>query len=163
MQRLAESTLRRLRNWDISDVDLQALRQEGRGQSLSHLRFRSQWSGTREACPPGTALLAWRDAVPDRRPLERLDARGCFRAGSCPGERKGQSAHHPHRRIPRPMFNGKVTYIYPTVNPATRTAKVRIELPNGQGCSSRLCTEGWRSLRSAGRRKSLAVPDSAVL
>ena len=34
---------------------------------------------------------------------------------------------------PDKLFNGKVTFIYPTVNPETRTAKVRIELPNAQG------------------------------
>ena len=43
MQRLAEGVLRRLRNWEISDKELQALQQEGKPRRL--LPYRSAASG----------------------------------------------------------------------------------------------------------------------
>ncbi|MBU1100587.1 MAG: efflux RND transporter periplasmic adaptor subunit [Bacteroidetes bacterium] len=34
---------------------------------------------------------------------------------------------------PEKVYNGKISFIYPTVNPVSRTAQIRINLPNGSG------------------------------
>ena len=60
--------------------------------------------------------------------------------------RQGQTAKIGVDAYPDKAFNGKVTFVYPTVTAETRTAKVRIELPNPGGCSSPPCMRRWRSL-----------------
>ena len=46
---------------------------------------------------------------------------------------RGQSVVIRLDAYPDKVFNGEVTFIYPIVMPETRTAKIRIELPNAQG------------------------------
>jgi len=63
---------------------------------------------------------------------------------------------------PGKNFEGKVTFVYPEVAMATRTAKVRIELPNPDG----LLVPGMFAavdIRSQAASSVLAVPDSALI
>ncbi len=63
--------------------------------------------------------------------------------------------------FPGEAFSGTVTYIYPTLNPQTRTAQVRIEVPNPD---FRLKPDMYAEILIAVRRPpSLAVPDGAVV
>ena len=47
-----------------------------------------------------------------------------------PSSGRGQSAKITVQAYPGRVFEGRVAFIYPTVNAQTRTAKVRIEVPN---------------------------------
>jgi Cu(I)/Ag(I) efflux system membrane fusion protein len=60
------------------------------------------------------------------------------------------------------VFVGKVNYVYPTLNPATRTVQIRIELANPKG---RLKPALFANvaLQSASRGKVLTVPNAAVI
>jgi Cu(I)/Ag(I) efflux system membrane fusion protein len=75
--------------------------------------------------------------------------------------RPGLRAHIRVNAYPDQTFDGRVTFVYPTVNPETRTARVRIELPNPGGVlkPSMYATVEF----AAGGKKALAVADSAVL
>jgi Cu(I)/Ag(I) efflux system membrane fusion protein len=64
---------------------------------------------------------------------------------------------------PDKIFNGEVTFIYPTVMPETRTAKVRIELPNNQGLLKPAMYGKAELVSLLGKDKVLTVPESAVL
>jgi Cu(I)/Ag(I) efflux system membrane fusion protein len=77
--------------------------------------------------------------------------------------RLGQSVKIRVDAYPDKAFNGKVTFMYPTVMPETRTAKVRIELPNPAGLLKPAMFARVEIASSRGRGKILAVPDSAVL
>jgi Cu(I)/Ag(I) efflux system membrane fusion protein len=62
---------------------------------------------------------------------------------------------------PGETFEGTATYIYPSLDPKTRTAKVRFDLPNPE---FRLKPEMWANLElktSLGRK--LVVPEDAVM
>ena len=59
-------------------------------------------------------------------------------------------------------FPGEVTFIYPTLNPDTRTARVRIELANPQG-QLRPGMYGTVQIDAGPKRAVLTVPDSAVI
>jgi Cu(I)/Ag(I) efflux system membrane fusion protein len=77
--------------------------------------------------------------------------------------RVGQEATITLRAYPGRTFKGRVAFIYPTVGQATRTAKVRIEIPNPGG---ELKADMYATLEIAsplGPRNVLAVPASAVL
>jgi len=75
----------------------------------------------------------------------------------------GQSVKIRFDAYPDKAFTGKVTFIYPTVVPETRTAKVRIELPNPAGLLKPAMYARVEIASGRGRGKVLAVPDSAVL
>src|SRR6516162_6766946 len=77
--------------------------------------------------------------------------------------RPGQSATITVPAYPGRVFEGRVAFVYPTVNAQTRTAKVRIEVPNPDLL---LKTDMYATVEiaaPAGSTAILAVPDSAVL
>jgi Cu(I)/Ag(I) efflux system membrane fusion protein len=66
------------------------------------------------------------------------------------------------RSYPDRPFEGQVALVYPHLNMETRTARVRIELPNPDGL---LLGDMFADveLETGGRQKVLAVPESAVI
>lgn len=77
--------------------------------------------------------------------------------------RPGQSATITVQAYPGRVFEGRVAFVYPTVNAQTRTAKVRIEVPNPDLL---LKTDMYATVEIAAPAESatvLVVPDSAVL
>jgi membrane fusion protein, copper/silver efflux system len=77
--------------------------------------------------------------------------------------RLGQSATIAVQAYPGRVFEGRVAFVYPTLNAQTRTAKVRIEVPNPDLL---LKTDMYATVEIAAPVEIaavLAVPDSAVL
>jgi Cu(I)/Ag(I) efflux system membrane fusion protein len=74
----------------------------------------------------------------------------------------GSPAQVSFAAYPGEVFAGKVNYVYPTLNPATRTVQIRIELANPKG---RLKPALFANvaLQSASRGKVLTVPNAAVI
>lgn len=66
------------------------------------------------------------------------------------------------RAYPDRMFNGRVALIYPHLNMETRTARVRIELPNPEGLL-RGDMYADVEIETAGGQNVLSAPDSAVI
>jgi Cu(I)/Ag(I) efflux system membrane fusion protein len=66
------------------------------------------------------------------------------------------------RSLPGRVFPGRVAVIYPQVNTETRTVRIRIEIPNGDGA---LLPEMYADVGVIGGTDSrvIAVPDSAVI
>lgn len=77
--------------------------------------------------------------------------------------RAGQETTVAIAAFPDTAFHGKVTFVYPTVNPATRTAKIRVEVANADGLlkPDMYATVGISAPVAVAQ--VLAVPDSAVL
>lgn len=162
MQRLVEGTLQRLRNWDISEQELRRLQRDG--QVTQFLTLRSLVDGEVLEKPalqgmrfmPGEVLYrianlssVWLlvDVFEQDLGLVHL----------------GQPAKIRIDAYPDREFGGKVAFVYPTVTPETRTAKVRIELPNPAGLLKPAMYARVEIMSSHGEAKALAVPDSAVL
>jgi Cu(I)/Ag(I) efflux system membrane fusion protein len=77
--------------------------------------------------------------------------------------RPGQRATITVQAYPGRVFEGRVAFVYPTLNAQTRTAKVRIEVPNPDLL---LKTDMYATVEIVAPVESatvLAVPDSAVL
>jgi Cu(I)/Ag(I) efflux system membrane fusion protein len=76
--------------------------------------------------------------------------------------RQGQTASVSMAAYPGRRFTGQVTFVYPTVQPDTRTARVRIELPNAAGL---LKPElyGTVEIVAGDWVADVSVPESAVL
>jgi membrane fusion protein, copper/silver efflux system len=75
----------------------------------------------------------------------------------------GENAELRLTAYPGRIFAGKVSFVYPTVNPATRTAKVRIDLANADGLLKPDMYAAVVIAASPGSATVVTVPDSAVL
>jgi len=162
MQGLAEGVLRRLRNWEISDQELQALQHEGKPRRL--LTYRSAANGVVVQKPgvqgmrfmPGEVLFEIADlsSVWVLADVSEQDV-GLVRVGQ---DAKLQIVAYPDKAV-----SGKVVFVYPTIDPETRTAKVRIELANADGLLKPAMFANVELMSSHASGKVLAVPESAVL
>jgi Cu(I)/Ag(I) efflux system membrane fusion protein len=73
----------------------------------------------------------------------------------------GQTAEATLLAYPGRRFAGKVTFVYPMMTAATRTARVRIELPNPDGA---LLPDMYGAVAiTSATAAALAIPDSAVI
>jgi Cu(I)/Ag(I) efflux system membrane fusion protein len=78
-----------------------------------------------------------------------------------PALRIGTEATATFQALPGVRRQGRISYIYPTLNPETRTARVRVELPNADLA---LKPGMYATLEfSGGIAQGLSVPRSAVL
>ena len=161
MRRLMDGALQRLRNWDISERELQQLQREGALQRTVTLR--SPVSGVVVEKPalkgmrfmPGESLYQISD-------LSSLWLIADIFEQDLGLVAPGQPATVTVNAYPGRRFSGKVGFFYPTITAATRTGKVRIELANPGGL---LKPNMYATVELAGgaARKALAVPDSAVI
>jgi len=162
MQQLAESALQRLRNWEISDQDLKALQQQRKPRRT--LTYRSGANGVVLQKPgiegmrfmPGEVLfeIANLSSVWILADVFEQDV-GLVRVGQRPVLRI--------TAYPDKAFGGKIVFIYPTIDPETRTTKVRIELSNPAGLLKPGMYGDIEFTSSQPGGRTLAVPDSAVL
>jgi RND family efflux transporter MFP subunit len=128
-QSLLQSARQRLRLWDISDDQIKEL--DTTGKVSKDLTFYSPITGfvtDRKVFPqasvtPDTELYTVSD-------LSTVWADADIYEYEVPFVRLGQQVSMTLSYYPGKTYTGKVSYIYPTVDPQTRTVKVRIQLPN---------------------------------
>ena len=159
MKALAESSLERLRNWGISESELASLEQ---GQVRHTLAVRSPASGIvlEKSVVAGARAMAG-EPLFKIADLSRVWIIAEVYEQDIGLIEPGQGAQASFDAYPGRSFEGRVEFIYPTLNPTTRTARVRIELPNPKGLLKPMMYA--RLEIAAGARRALAVPRSAVL
>jgi len=161
MKQLMASALARLRNWDISDGELQRLERERTVRRT--ITLHSPVSGVVVEKPalkgmrfmPGEALYRISD-------LSSLWLLADIFEQDLGLVRPGQAAKIMVNAFPGRTYSGKVAFLYPTVTPETRTGKARIELANPGG-QLKPAMYASVELAAGGGRKVLAVPGSAVI
>jgi len=157
---LAESARRRLKLWDISEGQIKAL--EESGQPRKTLTLYAPYSGfvlekmayKGMNVMPGMALFKLAD-------LSTVWLYADIYEYELPFIRLGQQASIQLSYLPGEIFSGKVIYLYPSLNPETRTAKVRFEFQNPHG---KLKPEMFANVEikvPLGRR--LVVPEGAII
>ena len=126
---LVRSTRERLRLWDISDEQIKKLDESG--EVSRTLTFYSPITGVvmdRKAFPqtsvtPDTELYTVSD-------LSTIWVNADIFEYEVPFVKLGQHAEMQLSYYPGKKWNGRISFIYPTVDPITRTVKVRLEFPN---------------------------------
>ncbi len=162
MQRLADGVLRRLRNWEISEQEIQALQQEGKPRRL--LTYRSAANGVVLQKPSVQGMRF----MPGEVLFEIADLSSVWMLADVSEQdvglvHLGQEAKLRIVAYPEKTFSGKVVFLYPTIDTETRTAKVRIELANTGGLLKPAMFANVELVSGHARGKVLAVPESAVL
>ncbi|HSU96246.1 MAG TPA: efflux RND transporter periplasmic adaptor subunit [Gemmatimonadaceae bacterium] len=157
---LVAASRRRLQQWDISDAQIDQILSTR--QVRRTLTLYAPVSGIvvdkkvlqGQAVTPGEELYTiadlsdvWVDAE-----LREVDAASV---------RVGSAAKIEFTGLPGHTYNGRVAYVYPTLQPEARSIKARIVVPNSDGvlkpgmyATVRLSTPG---------RSALTVPSSAIL
>ncbi len=162
MQRLVEGALQRLRNWDISETELKLLQQEGKARQYVTLRSSASGVVLEKPSIQGKRFMAG-EMLFQIADLSSVWVLADVFEQDLATVRPGQAATIKVDAYPEKQFNGRITFIYPTVTPETRTAKVRIELANGEGLLKPAMYARVEIASGSGKAKVLAVPDSAVL
>jgi membrane fusion protein, copper/silver efflux system len=158
--RLLQGARRRLLLWDITPKQLENLEQTGEikknmmlyspadGFVMEKMAFRGM------SIMPGAALFKIGD-------LSTIWVIADIYEYELPFIKIGDKAQITLASFPGEIFEGAITYTYPSLDPKTRTARVRFDLPNPE---FKLKPEMWASVElkiPLGRK--LVVPEEAVM
>jgi Cu(I)/Ag(I) efflux system membrane fusion protein len=161
MRSLADSSLARLRNWDVSEEQIAELARSGEARRT--ITFRSPASGI---VLEKKALSGMR-FMPGEMLYQVADLGSVWVVADVAEQDIGQVATGRRAQVrinayPDKRFEGVVTYVYPTLKSETRTVPVRLELANPGG----LLKPGMFAqveVAAGEARKVVAVPVSAVI
>jgi RND family efflux transporter MFP subunit len=157
---LVRSARRRLELFDVPDEEVLQLQRSG--QARRTLTFSAPISGVilrrnvtqGERVEAGTTLLELAD-------LSRVWVMAAVYEYELPFVRQGQQATMTLSYLPGRTFEGRVSLVYPTLDPATRTVQVRLEFANPDGELKPDMYAEVELLADLGER--LALPTSALL
>jgi multidrug efflux pump subunit AcrA (membrane-fusion protein) len=157
---LVNSALQRLRLWDITEEQLEHL--ERTGQVMRTMLIASPIEGyvmTREAFENASTN-------PDKELYTIADLRQIWVTADiyeyeAKFVRLGQRATMSLSYLPGKTYSGKVNFVYPTVDPNTRTIKVRLEFSNATMDLKPNMFAGVELTVGAGR--AIEIPAEAVL
>jgi Cu(I)/Ag(I) efflux system membrane fusion protein len=160
-EEMLTSARRRLQYWDIPASDVERIERTGQTTRTITLRASSRGIVVEKAVLSGQRIMAGET-------LYRLaDLRSVWVDGQVFEHdlalvRSGQRVSVEMQAYPGERWAGSVTYVYPLVDAATRTARIRIELANP---GLRLKPGMFATVHLSGvlRERVLTVPRSAVL
>lgn len=158
---LLRSARRRLAYWDIPQSDIDRIEQTGEVQRTLTLRSPVGGVVVEKSVLAGQKIMAG-DALYRVADLSVVWVEGEVFEQDLSLARVGLPAIAEFEALPGERFTGRIRYIYPTINPDTRTARVRVELPNR---GLRLKPGMYATLRFSGGRRAnvLSLPRSAIL
>lgn len=161
MQQLAEASLLRLKNWDISEQQVQGLTHSGTAKR--DLTFHSPVDGI---VLEKKALQGMR-FMPGEMLYQIADLSSVWVVADVFEQdialvRAGAMAKVKINAYPDQQFDAVITYVYPTLNPATRTIPVRLEMANPRGLL-KPAMFAQVEMPVLGKGKVLTVPSSAVI
>ena len=157
---LLESARRRLLYWEVPAADVAQI--EASGEIRKALTFRSPVQGVviEKAVLGGQRIMAG-ETVYKIADLSTVWLEGEVFEQDLPAARLGLQVVAEFPALPGEPRTGRITYIYPTLDPQTRTAKVRVELPNPRLALKPGMYATFRF--AAATEPVLSVPRSALL
>lgn len=161
IRQVADAALARLRNWDISAEQIERLK--AGGEPARTLTYRSPVAGV---ILEKKALQGQR-FMPGEALYQIADVSGVWVLADVferdiAAVKLGQQVEVSIDAFPDKTLVGKVSYLYPTLNPQTRTVPVRIELPNPRG-ELRPAMYAKVDMKVGAGRTALTIPISAVI
>ena len=161
MKQLAESSLLRLKNWDISAEQLKALAKSGEGRHT--MTFRSPVNGivTEKKALQGMRFM------PGEMLYQVADLSTIWVIADVFEQdiglvKTGAKANIRINAYPDKIFEGRITYVYPTLTAETRTVPVRVELAN-PGTLLKPAMFAQVELPVGDQGRVVTVPTSAVI
>ena len=158
---LAASARRRLAYWDIPETEIAEIERTGQVQKTLTLRASAGGYVLEKNVLAGQKIMAG-DALYKVADLRTVWAEGEVFEQDIANVKVGQTVHADFDAYPGQHRVGRIAYIYPTLDPQTRTVRVRVVLPNGDLA---LKPGMYATIRITGSERAnvLTVPRSAVL
>jgi Cu(I)/Ag(I) efflux system membrane fusion protein/cobalt-zinc-cadmium efflux system membrane fusion protein len=158
---LYRATRRRLELWDISDREIDRLLESGEVKRT--LTLNAPTSGVVTSLEVRSGMeVAPNDNLYTIADLSTVWVVSNAYEYELPWIRLGQTASFELSYLPGRRFTAPVTYVSPFLDPETRTARVRIEVPNSDG---QLKPEmfGNTIIEAEPREDAIAIPSQAVI
>ena len=158
---LVGSARRRLAYWDVPADVIDRVERTGQVQRTVTLRSPTSGVVVEKNVTQGQRIMAG-DALYRVADLSTVWVDGEIYEQDLRAVRQGQSATAEFDAYPGERWTGLIAYVYPTLSPETRTARIRVEIANP---GRRLLPGMYATLHvsGAGRAAALTVPRSAVL
>jgi membrane fusion protein, copper/silver efflux system len=155
-----DAARQRLRFWDISDAQIKQIQQSGK--PVRTLTLYSPVSGfvTQKMAVLGIKVMPG-EKLFDIADLSTLWIIADIYENELPLVKVGQQAKITLSYFPGKELSSKIDYIYPTISADTRTAKIRLTLPNPGGQLKPQMFTNVEIKISLG--KKLVIPESAVI
>ena len=158
---LVASARRRLAYWDVPEREIARVERTGEVQRTLTLTSPASGVVVEKNVTQGQRVMAG-DALYRVADLSTVWVEGDVYEQDLRAIRVGQLATAEFDALPGEARMGRIAYVYPTLSPETRTARVRVEIANPgrrllPGMYATLYVEG------AGRSGAVTVPRSAVL
>lgn len=159
-QDLVASARQRLRYWGVAESEIRDI--EASGEVRRTVTLRSPYAGVviEKTVLAGQRIMPG-DPAYRIADLSRIWLEGEVFERDLPAVRLGLSVAAEFTALPGEIRTGRLTYIYPTVDPETRTTRIRVELPN-PGLALKPGMYGTIRF-AAPSAPTLTVPRSAVL
>ena len=157
---LADSARRRLLLWDMSPVDIDRVVRSGKPERDVIIRSPVDGVVLTKNALQGTRVMPT-DTLYEIGDLSHVWILADVYEFDLPYVRVGQTAQVTFSSIPGRSWTGRVTFVSPTLDDKTRTAKVRLELDNPAGLLRPDMYAEVILQEPVGM--AVAVPDSAVL
>lgn len=158
---LREAARRKLLYWDISDEQIRALERTGAITKTLVLRSPVEGVVVEKKVLAGQRIMAG-EPLYQVADLSVVWLEGEVFERDLAAVRLGQAVVAEFDASPGERRAGRITYIYPTIDPETRTARIRVELSNS---ALRLKPGMYGTIRIQGTTNvpTLLVPRSAIL
>lgn len=164
MRRIADAALIRLHNFEVPEARIKALQQHQEPFRL--MNYLSPVSGivTEKKVFQGSRFRAG-DVLYQVTDISSVWILADIFEQDISNVRAGQSVGISINSYPGKFLNGKINYVYPTLNPQTRSVQVRIEMPNPDGLlkPGMFAKIDLKINPSSSMGKVLAIPTSAVM
>jgi membrane fusion protein, copper/silver efflux system len=157
---LLEAARQRLLLWDIRDEDIEALEKSGRVTRTLDLHAETSGYVVQKNVVDGMRVVP-QDTLFDIADLSRLWVLADVYESDLPAVKLGMAGEVSVPYLPGRSWRGPVTYVAPTVEAATRTVKVRLEIDNaGRDLKPEMYADVvLRPVLGTG----LIVPESAII
>lgn len=157
---LVASAKRRLQLWDVSDAQIAEVLRTGRVRRTLTLYAPASGIVLEKKVMQGQAISAG-DQLYTIADLSQVWVEVSLRESDAAAVRSGTSADIELAGLPGRRFKGRVTYVYPTLDPASRSIRARVVVSNGDAV---LKPGMYATVRlSTPHRSVLAIPTSALL
>jgi Cu(I)/Ag(I) efflux system membrane fusion protein len=158
---LLASARRRLAYWDIPAAEIATIERTEQVQKTLTLRSTATGYVLQKNVTAGQKIMAG-DALYKVADLSTVWVEGEVFEQDIANVRTGQMVHADFDALPGKHLMGRISYIYPTLDPQTRTVRVRVALPNP---GLQLKPGMYATIVIAGNERTnvLTVPRSAVL
>jgi len=159
---LAAASVQRLRALDVPEAEIARLRRTGRSSRLTAVSAPADGVVIEKPVQEGMRIAPG-DPLYKTADLSKIWLIAQVQEQDLGAIQPGQAATARFVAFPGRIFEDKVDFIYPTLSAETRTARVRIVIPNPDGALRAAMYANVDIARATGAAAVLAVPNSAVI